>query len=190
SLMQPVLLDRLIGYRGFKSLAFVSASSDTIYAIDDDLARVYWKTHFNTPATPEQGASLLCPGGLTVAATRPVSLAPLSPGRGGGGNRISSARSMVGGPDQGFPDISGRGSTAPVSSAPPPPAPAGPAGPPPAGGGGGGGQIVVNSVYVLASDGMVHQLSVQTGKDVVMQPSRFLPPNANASSLLLVDNTL
>src|SRR5215470_17919448 len=54
SLMQPVLLDRLIGYRGFKSLAFVGASSDTLYAIDDDLARLYWKTHFDISATPGQ----------------------------------------------------------------------------------------------------------------------------------------
>src|SRR5262245_23094635 len=58
SLTQPVLLDRLIGYRGFKSLAFVGGSSDTIYAIDYDLARMYWKTKFNSsPAS--QGGSLL-----------------------------------------------------------------------------------------------------------------------------------
>ena len=37
---------------------------------------------------------------------------------------------------------------------------------------------------------MLHQLSVQTGKDVVMQPARVLPPNALASGLILVDNTL
>jgi outer membrane protein assembly factor BamB len=45
-------------------------------------------------------------------------------------------------------------------------------------------------VYVLASDGMLHQLSVQTGKDVVMQPVRFLAPNSNASPLILIDNVL
>jgi outer membrane protein assembly factor BamB len=45
-------------------------------------------------------------------------------------------------------------------------------------------------VYALAGDGMLHQLSVQTGKDVVMMPLKLLPPNANASSLLLVDNVL
>src|SRR6266705_7062937 len=42
SLTQPVLLDRLIGYRGFKSLAFVGASSDALYAVDYDLGLVYW----------------------------------------------------------------------------------------------------------------------------------------------------
>src|SRR6266581_5267271 len=65
SLTQPVLLDRLIGYRGFKSLAFVGASSDALYAIDDDLGRLYWKTRFNMTAAPQQSGSLLCPGGLT-----------------------------------------------------------------------------------------------------------------------------
>src|SRR4029434_8851143 len=54
SLTQPVLVGNIIGYRGFKSLAFVGGSSDTLYAIDDDLARVYWKTRFNYPATPTQ----------------------------------------------------------------------------------------------------------------------------------------
>ena len=85
SLTQPVLVGNIIGYRGFKSLAFVGGSSDTLYAIDDDLARVYWKTRFNSPATPQPAGSLLCPGGLTAAATRPVSLTPLEPARGGGG---------------------------------------------------------------------------------------------------------
>src|SRR5215469_23658 len=42
SLAQPVLLDRLIGYKGFKSLAFVGGSADTLYAIDYDLGRLYW----------------------------------------------------------------------------------------------------------------------------------------------------
>src|SRR5206468_5816334 len=69
SLTQPVLLDRLIGYRGFESLAFVGGSSDTLYAIDYDLARIYWKTRLNSSATSSpQNASLLCSGGLTAAA--------------------------------------------------------------------------------------------------------------------------
>src|SRR5215470_4955221 len=54
SLTQPVLVGNIIGYRGFKSLALVGGSSDMVYAIDDDLARVYWKTRFNYPATTSQ----------------------------------------------------------------------------------------------------------------------------------------
>src|SRR5262249_51706843 len=86
SLTQPVLVGNIIGYRGFKSMALVGGSSDTLYAIDIDLGRIYWKAHFN-PSAPKQNSSIPCPGGLTAAATRPVNLTPFTPGRGGGGNR-------------------------------------------------------------------------------------------------------
>src|SRR5436190_12907287 len=60
SLTQPVLLDRLIGYKGFKSLAFIGGSSDALYAIDYDLGRPYWKTRFNSSTAPAaQNASQL-----------------------------------------------------------------------------------------------------------------------------------
>ena len=39
SLTQPVLQDLLIGYRGFKTLAFVGGSADRIFSIDTDLAK-------------------------------------------------------------------------------------------------------------------------------------------------------
>ena len=42
SLTQPVLLDRLIGFRGFKALAFVGGSDDRVFAIDTDLGKPYW----------------------------------------------------------------------------------------------------------------------------------------------------
>jgi outer membrane protein assembly factor BamB len=194
SLTQPVLLDRLIGYKGFKSLAFVGGSSNAVYAIDYDLGRLYWKTQLKGSASSTQ-QTFLCPGGLTAAATRPTSLSPPAPGRGGGGNRVNSARSLVGDPDQGFPDVFGRGAAGGgVAAAPPRGAPGGPDGPggPPRGGGGGfgGGGIGANSVFALGGDGMVHQLSVQTGKDIVMQPLSFVPANANATALILVDGVL
>jgi hypothetical protein len=189
SLTQPVLVGNIIGYRGFKSMAILGGSSDTLFAIDDDLGRIYWKTHFNS-STPPQNSTPVCPGGLTAAATRPVTLTPIAPGRGGGGgNRVNAARALVGEPDQGFPDVFGRG-PAPVAApargaAPPPEAPRG------AGGGGGANVFQANaSVFVLPSDGMVHQLSLQTGKDMVTQPVRFLPSNSNAGNLILVDNVL
>jgi outer membrane protein assembly factor BamB len=196
SLTQPVLLDRLIGYLGFKSLAFVGASSDSVYAVDVDLARIYWKASLTPAPSPASGASLQCPGGLTAAATRTTGLVPPLPGRGGGA-RINSARSMVGEPDQGYPDLFGRGAggagrgAAPTPAAPAPAPAAAPATPPaPAGGGGGGGFGGAGSVYVLGSDGMLHQLSIQTGRDIVIHPLRLLPPNANASALIVVNNVL
>jgi outer membrane protein assembly factor BamB len=42
----------------------------------------------------------------------------------------------------------------------------------------------------LASDGKLHQLSLQTGKNVVIQPLQVLPPNAYASGLIIVDNVV
>jgi outer membrane protein assembly factor BamB len=179
SLTQPVLLDRLIGYKGFKSLAFVGGSSDGVYAIDYDLGRLYWKTQFKNSAPPAPQSSL-CSGGLTAAATRATSLLPPTAGRGGGGNRVSSARALIGEPDQGFPDIFGRGAAGRGDSTP---------AAPPRGGGGGGG-IGANSVFALAGDGTLHQLSVQTGKDIVMQPLKFVPPNANVPGVILVDGVL
>ena len=48
SLTAPVILGNLIGYRGFKELAFIAGSSDNIWVIDADLARMYWHKHFDT----------------------------------------------------------------------------------------------------------------------------------------------
>lgn len=189
SLTQPVLVGNIIGYKGFKSLALVGGSSDTLYAIDDDLGRMYWQTRLSPSAPLLQNANVSCPGGLTAAATRPATLLPPPPvvGRGGRG----PARSLVGQPDQGFPSellAMGRGGAARGAVPPSAAGPAGLGGPPRGGGGGGFGQIA--SVFVLASDGMLHQLSVQTGKHVVTQPVKFLPPNAHASALIVVDDVL
>src|SRR5262249_17281696 len=56
SLTTPILLDRLIGYRGFKALGFIGGSADRIFAIDTDLGRPYWTTNLpylaNTGGAP------------------------------------------------------------------------------------------------------------------------------------------
>src|SRR5438128_11295963 len=46
SLTPPVLLERLIGYRGFRMLGFVGGSSDKIFVIDTDLGRLEWEKQF------------------------------------------------------------------------------------------------------------------------------------------------
>ena len=72
SLTAPVLLDRLIGYRGFKSLAFFGGSDDRIFAVDTDLARPAWTTVLNyTAATGGRPpSSWNCPGGLMAMPSR------------------------------------------------------------------------------------------------------------------------
>ena len=48
SLTQPLLLPNIISYKGFKALAFVGGSSDTVYAIDYDLSRVFWQRRLDS----------------------------------------------------------------------------------------------------------------------------------------------
>jgi hypothetical protein len=86
TLTPPVLLDRLIGYRGFKALAFVGGSADRIFAIDTDLNKPYWQVQLNysaatggpPPITPE------CPGALTATPARRTALVQPAFAPGGG----------------------------------------------------------------------------------------------------------
>jgi len=196
SLTTPVLMDRLIGYKGFRSLAFVGGSSDKVFVMDTDLARMEWQIQL-PGAAPQQGTPE-CPGGLTSALTRPTSLPfPQAPGAGGGGGgfgRGGPAKSGVGEPDQGAITLTIANAPRPGGPGGPPGGPGGPGGPgarpgrPGAGGppGGSGGFGAPSAVFALSSSGMIHTLNVQNGLDA-QPPVKFLPPNANASGLILVD---
>ncbi|MEO8127659.1 MAG: PQQ-binding-like beta-propeller repeat protein [Bryobacteraceae bacterium] len=62
TLAPPVVMGRLISYKGFKELAFVAAGSDDLWSIDVDLNRVFWHKHYDvTGAT-----SAPCPAGITA----------------------------------------------------------------------------------------------------------------------------
>ena len=50
SLSLPVLMERYIGYRGFRSYAFIGGSGENAFTMDTDLGRVEWQKHF--PAEP------------------------------------------------------------------------------------------------------------------------------------------
>lgn len=68
TLMAPIVLGNLIGYRGFKELAFFGGSDDSLYVMDTDMNRMYWQTKFVPPADqPRPTAS--CPGGMTAMPT-------------------------------------------------------------------------------------------------------------------------
>src|SRR5579883_2547424 len=45
-LMPPVIIGNLIGYRGFKELAFIAGSDDSLQVMDVDLNRLYWERKF------------------------------------------------------------------------------------------------------------------------------------------------
>jgi hypothetical protein len=205
SLTTPVLMDRLISHRGFKALAFIGASGERVYAVDTDLARVYWTTIINySSITPPANSSWACPGGLTAAITRPTAFAVSAFGGGRGGGRGGGSGSSVGEPGKGAPSlalVSGRGAAPgdPVPAGPPAgrgatpgdPAPAG-RGAAPAGRGGGGGGLgggPNDNILVVASDGFARTINPHNGSDRV-PPVPFLPANARPSDLIAVDGVL
>ena len=68
SLSAPVVVGNLIGYRGFKELAFVGGSDDSLYVMDSDMNRMYWQTKF-VPPTEVPKPTAACPGGMTAMPT-------------------------------------------------------------------------------------------------------------------------
>ncbi|HEY8462327.1 MAG TPA: hypothetical protein VIM99_18205 [Blastocatellia bacterium] len=186
SLTPPATLERLIGYRGFRMLGFVGGSSDAIFTIDTDLGRMEWEKKLLSAAPPSAG-TLACPGGMTTGVARPTiaALPPSSLSVGGG--RRTPARSAVGEPGQGAVTLAQvrpnpPRSAGPARQTPPRPARPNPANPP--GGQFGAGPFLV---YALSSDGMFHSLHMSNGADYE-EPIKFLPPGANASGLIVVDN--
>jgi outer membrane protein assembly factor BamB len=204
-LTEPVLQDFLVGYRGFKSLAFVGGSADRIFAIDTDLARPYWTTHV-TYAAATGGvppSTWECPGGLMAAASRRTPYPPQVFTGGSGGGR-ARAKSAVGEPGQGAAILAERAARAAASApragtgdAPPPPAAAARAGgaevPPPQ------GPVVrqippvafggVDPLYVMGSDGLLRTLRVTDGA-AIAPPVVLLPPNARPSDLIWTDGVV
>jgi hypothetical protein len=186
SLTPPIILDRLIGYRGFKALGFVGGSADRVFAIDTDLARPYWTTHLNYSAATggQPPSSWECPGGLTAMPTRRTVLAPQPPPTGGGGARGGRSGSAVGEPGRGAAVLSQQPAARGRGGAPPPPPPAA------------GGRAVapipfggVDPVYAVGSDGFLHTLSSANGADMTA-PVPFLPPNTKPSALIFVDGVV
>jgi outer membrane protein assembly factor BamB len=68
SLMAPIVLGNLIGYRGFKELAFIGGSDDALYVMDSDMNRMYWQQKFVPPADQPK-PTVNCPGGMTAMPT-------------------------------------------------------------------------------------------------------------------------
>jgi len=194
SLTEPILLDRLIGYRGFKALGFVGGSADRLFAVDTDLARPYWTTHVTYAAATggQPPSSWECPGGLVATPSRRTTLAPsaFDGAGGGGGGSGGSAKSSVGEPGKGAAVLSeilpsavapAAQPVAPGDVAPPPVPTSGVLAPIPFGG--------VDPLYVMGSDGLLRTLRVSDGAMTApMVP--FLPPSARPSSLTFIDGVI
>ena len=180
ALTEPILQDLLIGYRGFKALAFVGGSSDRLFAIDTDLARPYWTTHLTyAAATGGQPPSTpACPGGLIATPSRRTILAPPAFAGSGGGSGARST-SAVGEPGRGAAALS---EPRRRPAAPPAPRPEAPrVAPIPFGG--------VDPLYVMGSDGFLRTLRVSDGAPMA-EPVPFLPPSARPSSLTFIDGVI
>jgi outer membrane protein assembly factor BamB len=169
SLAPPVLIDRYIGYRGFRSLAFVGGGGNSVSAIDTDLSRMEWQHRFPAPASPS--GSPACPGGPTANVARETTAGypPLEAVGGGLGGRSTPASSAIGEAGEGAVTLApalaavARG---PVQRTQ---------------------RLRLPAVlYVTAGDGLLHSLYLSNGMEAG-PPLTFLPPNANAKGLIVVD---
>lgn len=207
-LSEALTVSSYIGYRGFRSYALFSGSSNNAIALDSDLGRIEYSRHFDVPNPPAPTAT--CPGGMTAELSRPAAPSGgggggafggggagrgpggASGGRGGGGGGGGrGAQSGVGGAGEGSVQLQaallnpggggrGFGGGAPGGSGR---------------GGGGGGRgnvnapvtVGTNNIVALAGDGRLHAVWLGNGEDS-FPPVQFLSANANASDLILTDN--
>jgi len=177
ALTPPVLLDLVIGYRGFRALAFLGAPSDHAVAIDTDLGRVEWERRF-APGAPSTGGVPACARAMTPNLARPTNAAlPILIGGAGSRRTRQPARGAVGDPGEGAVTLAPLVARRPEAPAPAPPKPPAPRPTP----------RPFPIVYVLSTDGMLRTLNVMNGADAE-PPLRFLPPYANARGLIVVDD--
>ena len=172
----PILLNRYIGYRGFRSFAFVSGAGDNVYTVDTDLSRLEWHDHLPPAATMPSGCSARIP-----SLARPSSAAiPANPmaGRGGMG-RGGPAHGSVGDAGEGAVTIAAavRAAAMPMQGRGRGPG----RGPDPT------ARRIQNSLFMLTGDGMLHSVWLSSGEDAE-DPIRFLAPGAGARGLIVIDD--
>jgi hypothetical protein len=169
SLAPAVLIDRYIGYRGFRSLAFVGGSSNKVSAIDTDLSRLEWQHGFPAPAAPSGSPPCASDVAPSVARETTAGYPPLEAVGGGLGGRSAPASSAMGEPGEGAVTL------APALAA----VARGPVRRPQ--------RVRLPAVlYVVARDGVLHSLFLSNGMEGG-PPLTFLPPNANAQGLTVLD---
>ncbi len=176
ALTAPVLLDFLISHRGFRSLGFVAGSSGAVFTMDTDLARPEWSRPLGSAAG---GGTAACPGGMTANLSRPTAAALPSLGGFAARGRRTPGKSGAGEPKQGAVTLAAaRAPARPAVSRPQDTRTRPPAGRSLRG---------LSLVYALSAGGMLHALYTSNGHDHDA-PIPFLPANANAKGLVVVDN--
>jgi outer membrane protein assembly factor BamB len=174
SFAPPVLLNSYIGYRGFRSLAFVGVSSNKVIGIDTDLGKIEWRQQLQAgaPSSP-------CSGAMTPL-TRPTAAAFPPPADRSGPGRGTPARTEVGESGEGSPvmqrQLAARAAAAKQTTSPA----RRPTGPP---------QPPQGLLHTIASDGTLHTIYVSNGEASPKNPAvPFLPPNSSAQGLIVIDN--
>jgi outer membrane protein assembly factor BamB len=155
----PVVASRLITYKGFKDLIYVSTSADHVYSIDHAVGKVFWETHlpYDSLLVPVKNGTANCPAGMTggVSLATAVAPPPPPPARGPGG--VATATPGRGG---------NPAAATPVATLPRP-------------------KKAPGTVFAVSSDGLVHQLNQHTGADIV-PAARFIRGNAKALDVISV----
>src|ERR1041384_3840081 len=92
ALTQPVVIGRLITYKGFKDLMYLTGSGDKVYSIDHPTGKIFWEQTLPYGSTyPQQkGGTSACPGGLTASMSLGMG-SPAPGGRGGPGGLPAAA---------------------------------------------------------------------------------------------------
>ena len=202
----------------FVPMSLVGGSSNNLYAIDNDTGYVVWTRRFEaTPPAPTPGCPGGMTAAATRIV--PLEPPPVSIPATGGGRAAQAYRSVIGEPSAGVPlEARGGRNNAPPPAAGAPgaarggapagaPGAAGAANPPQRQGGGGnrgagptipgmpatppGGGLNRPSgvVYAISSDGVLHVMGLQSGKDL-QKPAEFMPANARWSDAIAVNTTL
>ncbi len=168
SLTAPIISGNLITYRGFKEMLTFAGSSDNVFSVDADLNKLIWEARLPYAAIKPltESSTATCPGGLTA----PVVMA-------GSSSASLHFAAVAARTPAGKGVRAGRPSPylPPLAQSIYPLLPT--------------TLTQLNALYALSSDGYLHVLNSSTGQDLI--PSvRFVPPNANVTSLNLRDNVV
>jgi outer membrane protein assembly factor BamB len=177
----PVVMERLVTYKGFKPLIFIGGSSNNVYAIDEETGTSYYETTLDLVDKVPSSSSVLCPGGMTAnfafdGDSKPAAGFGGAPAaRGAGRGNGAGPGAPAAGPARG--DAGGPG------------APAG-RGVAPARGGEHGFGPGPGELWAVSSDGYLRAVRRQDGDAKWIAPQKFLPANSNVSGLNISENVI
>jgi len=162
---EPLFGGHTITNYGFKDMALVLGPNNTLTNVDYELGTVLWQRQVESVSGH---GGLPCPSGQFASYV--IEPAPtFGRGRGAAGRGARGA--------------AGRGAA--PTGPPEPPAPEAPR----VGGGGGGGFGGIRGVFVITSDGQVHEQLLTNGWDYGT-PVKFIAPDSNMGSPTINDNIL